>query len=416
MATRLSPLAANPIEDNYSASVVGQNNVTGRPIVAEPGSTQTVEAVSDSDDYRVGQTVDVSRDRSGTRSGSRRASTRVFKATFTSDSESSQPTQNEPDDTANTTGCKNSFSIKASRNDPPPPEPPPPTPPPDPGNPEPGDEAETTPDPTQPDGCDPQSSSQWYNSPDGSSGCPAGTNYLGFAELGTGVFMVLCEGPSRPPGDGCPYDPPVSGFPQGYDCELGSCVLKPGGRYATLAECQSAGCPTTGYACVGGTCQEVPIANAQYDTLAECEIGGCGSGADGYSCVGGECQLVPGGTYATLQDCYNSGCTTDNEPGVSYRINAFWERQTFNPVSGTWNPHVPESATPITFSTYIGPISFSLVVEVPATNGAYSAYMQFTTASGPLTFNIAGGSAFPAGVRPPDDFVKNARIELVRFP
>ena len=156
------------------------------------------------------------------------------------------------------------------------PEPPPPLPPSDPTNPE-EDEEEEELEPGE--GCTSESDCQWYNSNESDavsgSGCPAGTQSRGFAQLSDGSFKVLCCGPDRPAGDGCPDDPTT----YGYQCVNGRCELVPNGLYATISECEASGCDqeeppvAIRYNCSGTECIEA--VDGQFASLAECESSGC---------------------------------------------------------------------------------------------------------------------------------------------
>lgn len=163
----------------------------------------------------------------------------------------------------------------------------------DPNNPQPDPSEEST-----LEGCSPEDECQWYYAPSIDAACPAGTIKKSGIELSTGEFMILCCGPDRPVGDGCPDDE------VGWECVDGTCTLVTGGRWATQEECEQ-NCTSITWTCTPDGCVSVTDGSGEFATEAEC-LQQCS--AQGWECVGGACQQIEGGRYATRTECENSGC------------------------------------------------------------------------------------------------------------
>jgi len=256
--------------------VVGQDNLTGKTISSD-GSQGLTKGLTDGQP-RVLQSVVVSRSKAS--GNGRRVSMKSSSRKTVTISTSTVLTQGaigQPEVDL----CKsNSFTNRPPPEDPEDPEPPPPPVPPGPNAPEPPETPD--PPPETPEGCSTESDCQWYNSGDGEdTSCPAGTTYKGFAQLNSG-FKVLCCGPDRPVGDGCPEDPST----YGYQCVNGTCEVVPNGLYSTRAECESAGCgqdtpelpdPDPRYSCLNGSCVE--NSKGEFESLSACESG-CTGGSE----------------------------------------------------------------------------------------------------------------------------------------
>jgi hypothetical protein len=184
--------------------------------------------------------------------------------------------------------------------------------------------------PSKPEGCEPTSNQQWYNSADGQSGCPTGTDYLGFAQLPDGSFMVLCEGSDRPPGDGCPTVPDEYGWEcvrsTGTEGLSETCQEVPNGLYATKAECESI--------CLCSDCEEGeedPQESVAYNFTPGDPVNG----------VPGSCSFELNGTYATEDACKaDNGLVDGQRYVVTYIFDRFPIYQTltrviFGPVNVT---------------------------------------------------------------------------------
>lgn len=301
--SRLGNLEPNQTEDSYTSQVVGQDNRTGDPIVAESGSSVTQSATSEPNQQVTnGATVSVSRDRSSDRQGSRKLSVVIPRPSR--GETTATPSQTQPFNDSGDDGCPPNntiFILNRVNNDEdePTPEPPPELPPEEPTNPDKGEQDEETPsDPSVPNGCDSESSSQWYRA----DTCPSGTTNRGSYTDSASQNWVLCEGNSRPQGDGCPYEYPSLGV--SYSCINGQCVLNGlMGQYATFEECESSGCqpeetpPEIRYSCASGQCLVDPLGT--FTSLSECLSSGCEG-------------LLPGGDAFTLvvPDCGSGGNET----------------------------------------------------------------------------------------------------------
>lgn len=309
-------------EDGNSTTIgyiVGQDNLTGQTLASD-GNGSVLKGQLDEQPKALQQVV-VSRNKSsqGSRqvsmSGSRKVSFQV---------ETPRLTQGNVGQ-AEIDQCKSAGSGGGGSPQPPqppqPPEPPedppepdepPPAPPGGPNQPEPNPEEDESQPPGE--GCTPESDCQWYNTNEAGategSGCPAGTTSRGFAQLAENVYKVLCCGPDRPTGDGCPEDPTT----YGYQCVNGTCELVPNGLFASASECEQ-GCnqdedpePAMRYTCAGIQCIEA--ADGEYASLAECQ-GGCQDGTETWNPPPsgvGPCTPVLGldGQYTTQGECYEA--------------------------------------------------------------------------------------------------------------
>lgn len=286
--------------------VVGQDNFGGQAIVSD-GST-TIKGRADAEPA-IHTVAVVTRARSKEGARSAVVETKGRKSTISSQSILTQGTTGQ----ATTQSCpgNSSPSPAPEPGDPEPqPEPQPPSPPGSPNDPPEEDEPSST-----PVGCDPNDDCQWYNAASGDAPCPAGTTYQGFAELPGGSFKILCCGPQRPSGDGCPTDPTTFG----WSCDNGTCRNVPNGTFATFEECQGT-CRANTFECANGSCVEVFDGSGSFATLADCEAS-CGGADMGWNCVEQTCVKAPGGRFASLADCKAAQCECQRgvTPGVAYR-------------------------------------------------------------------------------------------------
>ena len=99
-------------------------------------------------------------------------------------------------------------------------------------------------------------------------------------------------------------------------------TLTAGGISGRLeVEISNSSTPITSYNCNNGTCEEVQGTGGTYATLQDCVNSGCG--ATTYNCVNGVCTEVQGtgGTYATLAECQqNCGSQSNNEPKMNLQF------------------------------------------------------------------------------------------------
>ena len=270
-------------EDAILGTVVGQDNITGKTLVADgAGSTFKVPLEGE-----LIVSTEVVVERAKAEQGGRKVSAdgkRTVKLVQVTPLATKSAVGQADIDRCNTGGGSTPPSPPDEPEEPEP-EPPPPQPPVDPQQPEEPDET-----PTPPEGCSPDSNCQWYNTSESGatsgSGCPAGTSSKGFAQLSGNRYMVLCCGEGRPAGDGCPEDPTT----YGYGCVNGSCELVPNGLYATLAECEI-GCTQP---------EEPPVAKR-------------------YTCSGTTCLESPTGEYSSLSDC-QAGCKKTPGTRIGYRL------------------------------------------------------------------------------------------------
>lgn len=168
-----------------------------------------------------------------------------------------------------------------------------------------GNDPETLRNPGSPDNGGPDPASN--NPPRGCSpdddcqwyngtGCPTGTSSRGSAELGDGSKMELCCGSDRPPGDGCPDDETSAG----YECRDRECHRVPGGGiYSTLDECEQ-DCGSQ------GDDKELPPL-----------------GTTRWECVDGSCVEAEDGPFESKSDCLQTGCEMpDLSQNKTYQVTA----------------------------------------------------------------------------------------------
>lgn len=293
-----------------SGTVVGADNKRGSTKVKLTGSAVNVNVFNNqSNPATYGRSVTINR--SNSRRGGRRVSVTTTRKISTNSESDARLTQAYEDTTTNLTGCTDNDPSPFQPEPPEPPEAPEPEPTPDPPEAGPNDPEQPPEQPPTPNGCNPEDEDQWYNAAGpGAEFCPAGTQYKGFAEVPEGTFMVLCGGPARPPGDGCPEEP-IS-----YSCYQGSCREVPNGTFASIEDCQATDCSESGmgFVCVSGSCEPVPLSQAIYATQEEC-LANCDSppAPGAFDCVNGQCLAVEGGAFTDINDCRfncDQGCGT----------------------------------------------------------------------------------------------------------
>jgi len=354
-------------DEAIAGVVVGKDNRRNKTRVKPRGSNSNISAVNSIDSGVYGRSVVVTR--SNSRRGGRSVSVTSV-SRISSSEDDTRLTQSYEDTTTNITGCTDNDSSNFNQEPPedPPEEPAPEEPPAPPSNSPINPEPIPEPEPT-PNGCLPTDEDQWYNATGpGAEFCPAGTTYKGFAEIPAGVFMVLCGGPGRPAGEGCPEQP------IGYSCVDGSCTEVSGGSFATIEECQSS-CEPLGYSCSNGECIAVPLSTATYATQAECQANCSIEPPITYDCINGLCVETLNGPYATLSACTDQGCnspippfsTPGSCPNVLYDV-TYDITETVN-IIGTVNV-VTRTAT------ITGPVGGMFVVlNDPDNSGRHSVYI-----------------------------------------
>jgi len=289
------------------AYVVGQDNLTGQTLASD-GNGSILKGELDSEPKLLTQvTVNRSKSKEGSRQIAMGGASQVKFQSISPQITQGAVGQSEIDI------CKSASSGGGGAPNPPeePPEPdePPPAPPSGPNQPTPNPEEDESQPPGE--GCEPESDCQWYNASESGategSGCPPGTTSRGFAQLPDGSYKVLCCGPDRPAGDGCPEDPTTYGF----QCVNGTCELVPNGLYASASECE-AGCnqdepgEAMRYTCAGIQCIQDP--NGEYATLEACQDG-CKDGTQTWDPPempgSGPCVPVLGtnGQYTSQSEC-----------------------------------------------------------------------------------------------------------------
>jgi hypothetical protein len=343
--------------------VVGQDNLTGKTIASDGNGSLIKGDLSQSPKVLHRVIVNRNKSKDGSRRVSMTGSRKVTFQTVASLVTQGAVGQSEIDI------CRSASSSGGGApnppEDPPEPDPPPPEPPSGPNQPTPNPEEDESQPPGE--GCEPESDCQWYNASESGategSGCPPGTTSRGFAQLPDGSYKVLCCGPDRPAGDGCPEDPTT----YGYQCVNGTCELVPNGLFASASECES-GCnqdeppgPAMRYTCAGIQCIADP--NGEYGSLEACQDG-CKDGTQTWNppAAGvGPCEpeLGTGGAFANQGDCDE---TTGQCPNRTYRIDMALSWTAFNPATGEVEPFSfyggPNFSTPVGIADKLeGPLS-----------------------------------------------------------